>query len=49
MLTPDTCHKARLARDAWREIEPSLARIAGIVTGTPPLTTRTEADHAASA
>ena len=26
--------KKTAARDAWREIEPSLARIAGIVTGT---------------
>jgi len=41
--------KKTAARDAWREIEPSLARIAGIVTGTAPLTARTEADHATSA
>ena len=39
--------KKTAARDAWREIEPSLARIADIVTG--PTTNRTEADHAASA
>ena len=41
--------KKTAARDAWREIEPSLARIAGIVTGTAPLTARTEAAHASSA
>ena len=39
--------KKTAARDAWREIEPSLARIADIVTGTA--TNRTEADHAAAA
>ena len=39
--------KKTAARDAWREIEPSLARIADIVTGAT--TNRTEADHAASA
>ena len=39
--------KKTAARDAWREIEPSLARITDIVTGTT--TNRTEADHAAAA
>ena len=39
--------KKTAARDAWSEIEPSLARIADIVTGTT--TNRTEADHAAAA
>ena len=39
--------KKTAARDAWREIEPSLARIADIVTGAA--TKRTEPDHAASA
>lgn len=35
--------KKTAARDAWREIEPSLARIADIVTGAPATTNRTEA------
>ena len=39
--------KKTAARDAWREIEPSLVRIADIVTGTT--TNHTEADHAAAA
>ena len=39
--------KKTAARDAWREIEPSLARIADIVTGAT--LNRTEVDHAASA
>ncbi|MBX3644288.1 MAG: ParA family protein [Rubrivivax sp.] len=39
--------KKTAARDAWREIEPSLTRIADIVTGAT--IHRTEADHAASA
>jgi chromosome partitioning protein len=36
------------ARDAWREIEPSLARIGNAVTGAAPTTTHAEADHAAA-
>jgi len=39
--------KKTAARDAWREIEPSLARIADIVTGSVP--SRTEATHATTA
>ena len=39
--------KKTAARDAWREIEPSLVRIADTVIGTT--TNRTEADHAAAA
>jgi hypothetical protein len=35
--------KKTAARDAWREIEPSLVRIADIVTGAAPTTSRTEA------
>jgi chromosome partitioning protein len=41
--------KKTAARDAWREIEPSVARIADIVTGAAPITVRTEAAHAATA
>ena len=40
--------KKTAARDAWREIEPSLARIAGTVTGAAATTTQPEADHAAA-
>ena len=39
--------KKTAARDAWHEIEPSLARIADIVTGSVP--NRTEAAHATAA
>ena len=41
--------KKTAARDAWREIEPSLARIADIVTGAGAITNPAQADHAASA
>jgi chromosome partitioning protein len=41
--------KKTAARDAWREIEPSLVRIADMVTGAAPTTNRTEAAHAATA
>ncbi len=40
--------KKTAARDAWREIEPSLARIADIVTGVGAATNRTEATDAAA-
>lgn len=40
--------KKTAARDAWREIEPSLACIADIVTGNAPTTSRTEAVNAAA-
>jgi len=41
--------KKTAARDVWREIEPSLRRIADIVTGADIGTNRAEAAHAASA
>jgi chromosome partitioning protein len=40
--------KKTAARDAWREIEPSLARIADIVTAVGATTNRTEAADAAA-
>lgn len=41
--------KKTAARDAWREIEPSLTRIAAIVTGAVPEVRRAEASDAAAA
>lgn len=41
--------KKTAARDAWREIEPSLTRIAAIVTGAVPEARRAEASDAAAA
>jgi chromosome partitioning protein len=40
--------KKTAARDAWREIEPSLNRIADIVTAATPATHTQEASHAAA-
>lgn len=41
--------KKTAARDAWREIEPSLTRIAALVTGAAPEVRRAEASDAAAA
>jgi chromosome partitioning protein len=41
--------KKTAARDAWREIEPSLTRIADIVTGAAPVTPTREAGHGPAA
>jgi chromosome partitioning protein len=41
--------KKTAARDAWREIEPSLKRIADIVTAAVPATPAHEENHAAAA
>lgn len=41
--------KKTAARDAWREIEPSFARIADAVTGVASTVQRAEASHAAAA
>ena len=41
--------KKTAARDAWREIEPSLTRIGDIVTGAAPEARRAEASDAAAA
>jgi chromosome partitioning protein len=38
--------KKTAARDAWREIEPSLTHIADVVTGAAPMPNRTEGAHA---
>lgn len=40
--------KKTAARAAWREIEPSLNRIADIVTAATPVTHAQEASHAAT-
>lgn len=40
--------KKTAARDAWQEIEPSLARIAGAITGAAPTTNGAEVVHAAA-
>lgn len=40
--------KKTAARDAWREIEPSITRIGDIVIGAAPITTRAEAANAAA-
>jgi chromosome partitioning protein len=40
--------KKTAARDAWREIEPSFARIADAVTGVPSTVQSAEASHAAA-
>ena len=40
--------KKTAARDAWREIEPSLNRIGDIVTAATPATVTREASHAAA-
>ena len=40
--------KKTAARDAWREIEPSLKRIADIVTASAPAAPAQEENHAAA-
>ena len=40
--------KKTAARDAWREIEPSLRAIAAIVTGVPSIAERAEVAHGAA-